>query len=109
MSVGLGTETPQFDLPGVDGQNHSLGSYGDAEALVLVQSCNHCPYVQAWEGRLSAIARDYAARGSAGTRRGANAGSVPVRPRPEARLPRGDRRLARRGRGEPAVLARRPR
>jgi peroxiredoxin len=28
-----------------------------------VQSCNHCPYVQAWEGRLSAIASDYADRG----------------------------------------------
>jgi peroxiredoxin len=62
MSVGLGTEAPQFDLPGVDGQSHSLDSYGEAEALVLVQSCNHCPYVQAWEGRLSAIARDYADR-----------------------------------------------
>ena len=57
------TEAPQFDLPGVDGQNHSLGSYGEAEALVLVQSCNHCPYVQAWESRLSAIARDFADRG----------------------------------------------
>jgi peroxiredoxin len=63
MSVTLGTEAPQFDLPGVDGQNHSLGSYADADVLVLVQSCNHCPYVQAWEGRLSAIASDYADRG----------------------------------------------
>ena len=63
MSVALGAEAPQFDLPGVDGQNHSLDSYGDAEALVLIQSCNHCPYVQAWEDRMSALARDYADRG----------------------------------------------
>jgi peroxiredoxin len=63
MSVGLGTEVPQFDLPGVDGRNRSLDSYGGAAALVLVQSCNHCPYVQAWEDRLSAVARDYADRG----------------------------------------------
>ena len=63
MSVAIGTEAPRFDLPGVDGQNHSLDSYGEAEVLVLVQSCNHCPYVQAWEDRLSAIARDYAGRG----------------------------------------------
>ena len=63
MSVGLGTKAPQFDLPGVDGQNHSLDSYAEADVLVLVQSCNHCPYVQAWEGRLSAIAIDYADRG----------------------------------------------
>ena len=63
MSTIIGAEVPQFDLPGVDGQNHSLDSYADADALVLVQSCNHCPYVQAWEGRLSAIANDYAGRG----------------------------------------------
>lgn len=64
MSTIIGAEAPQFDLPGVDGQNHSLDSYADADALVLVQSCNHCPYVQAWEGRLSAIASDYAGRGA---------------------------------------------
>ena len=63
MSTALGAEAPQFDLPGVDGQSHSLDSYADANVLVLVQSCNHCPYVQAWEGRLSAIASDYADRG----------------------------------------------
>jgi peroxiredoxin len=63
MSVGLGTEAPQFDLPGVDGQNHSLDSYADGDVLVLVQSCNHCPYVQAWDQRLNTVARDYADRG----------------------------------------------
>ena len=63
MSTAIGAEAPQFDLPGVDGQNHSLDSYADADALVLVQSCNHCPYVQAWEGRLSTIASDYGDRG----------------------------------------------
>ena len=63
MSIALGAEAPQFDLPGVDGQNHSIDSYAEADVLVLVQSCNHCPYVQAWEGRLSAIASDYADRG----------------------------------------------
>ena len=63
MSVGLGTEAPQFDLPGVDGVNHSLDSYADADVLVLVQSCNHCPYVQAWDQRLNTVARDYADRG----------------------------------------------
>lgn len=64
MTLALGTDAPQFDLPGVDGQTHSLDSYADAKALVLVQSCNHCPYVQAWENRLIAIASDYADRGA---------------------------------------------
>ena len=44
-------------------REHTLESYGDVDVLVLVQSCNHCPYVQAWEGRMKAIQRDYADRG----------------------------------------------
>jgi peroxiredoxin len=63
MTPALGTDTPAFDLPGVDGRNHTLDDYADAEALALVQSCNHCPYVQAWEGRMMAIQRDYGDRG----------------------------------------------
>ncbi len=57
------TTAPAFDLPGVDGRNHALDDYADAQVLVLVQSCNHCPYVLAWEGRLNDLARTYADRG----------------------------------------------
>jgi peroxiredoxin len=54
---------PIFDLPGVDGRNHSLDEYTDVPVLVLVQSCNHCPYVLAWEGRINALQRQYGDRG----------------------------------------------
>ena len=54
---------PTFDLPGVDGRRHSLEEYTDVPVLVLVQSCNHCPYVLAWEGRINALQREYADRG----------------------------------------------
>jgi peroxiredoxin len=63
MSLALGSPAPDFALPGVDGATHTLADYADAKALVLVQSCNHCPYVLAWEDRLAAIAVDYAGRG----------------------------------------------
>ena len=63
MTLALGSQAPAFDLPGVDGRNHSLDEYADAPALAVVWSCNHCPYVQAWEGRMVAIQRDYADRG----------------------------------------------
>lgn len=62
MTLPLSEPAPSFSLPGVDGRNHALADYGSAEALVLVQSCNHCPYVQAWEGRLKAIQSDYGDR-----------------------------------------------
>jgi peroxiredoxin len=63
MTLTLGTETPAFELPGVDGRTHSLADYRDARLLALIQSCNHCPYVRAWEERLIAIQRDYLDRG----------------------------------------------
>jgi peroxiredoxin len=63
MSISLGQAAPSFTLPGVDGQQHSLEDYAGSDLLVLVQSCNHCPYVLAWEGRMIAIQRDYADRG----------------------------------------------
>ncbi len=63
MTVMLGTEAPTFDLPGVDGERHRIEDYADAPLLALVQSCNHCPYVQAWEGRMMAIQTGYEDRG----------------------------------------------
>jgi len=61
--LALGGHAPGFDLPGVDGRRHSLDDYADAAALVLIQSCNHCPYVIGWEPRMNAIQRDYGERG----------------------------------------------
>jgi len=63
MSLALGSSAPDFALTGIDGSEHSLASYDGAELLVLIQSCNHCPYVLAWEGRMIAITRDYERRG----------------------------------------------
>lgn len=54
---------PSFELPGVDGRHHSLEEYAGVPVLVLVQLCNHCPYVLAWEGRIDALQRGYADRG----------------------------------------------
>lgn len=63
MRLALGAEAPSFDLRGVDGRSHSLADYGQEPLVALIQSCNHCPYVRAWEQRMVAIQRDYADRG----------------------------------------------
>ncbi|TML14188.1 MAG: thioredoxin family protein [Actinobacteria bacterium] len=65
MTIALATEAPVFDLPGVDGRQHSLDDYADKPALAVVWSCNHCPYVQAWEGRMIALQREFGDRGLA--------------------------------------------
>jgi len=63
MTIALATEAPPFDLPGIDGQQHSLDEYGQVPALAVVWSCNHCPYVQAWEGRMIELQHEYGDRG----------------------------------------------
>jgi peroxiredoxin len=63
MSTALDQQPPDFALDGVDGAVHTLASYNEANALVLVQWCNHCPYVIGWEERLNDVQRDYADRG----------------------------------------------
>ncbi len=58
----LEARAPDFSLPGVDGKTYSLASFS-SKILVVVFTCNHCPYVVAWEDRLIAIQREYGPRG----------------------------------------------
>lgn len=68
--IELGTDAPAFDLPitnpGVDDRTkptRSLSDYDDARVLVIVFTCNHCPYAKHVEGALIRFAHDYAERG----------------------------------------------
>ena len=63
--MALGTPAPSFSLSGIDGQTHSLESFADSEVLVVVFTCNHCPYAKAVESRLVELQRDYQDRGVA--------------------------------------------
>lgn len=47
VTIPLGTPIFPFNLPSVDGQNYSPDSFKDAKVLVVVFSCNHCPYAKA--------------------------------------------------------------
>jgi peroxiredoxin len=62
-TLSIGSKIPSFSLPGVDGKEYSLDSFADKKALVVIFSCNHCPYVQAYEDRMVAIQRDYQDKG----------------------------------------------
>jgi len=65
-NVTIGNAATAFELPGVDGQTHSLaGISAGKKATAVVFMCNHCPYVLAWMDRVMAIAKDYADQGVA--------------------------------------------
>jgi len=40
-------QAKDFDLPGVDGRRHTIGSVRGAKGLLVMFICNHCPYVKA--------------------------------------------------------------
>ena len=66
----LGTEAPGFALPAATpdtagGDRRALADYADAEALLVVFTCNHCPYAVAVEDRLIDLAARAAERGVA--------------------------------------------
>ena len=61
----LGSALIPFSLPGTDGKTYSDASFKDARVLVVIFTCNHCPYAKAVEDRLVAIQRDYRDKGVA--------------------------------------------
>lgn len=63
MTLQIGEKAIPFELPGVDGRTYSLDDYRDKEAVAVIFSCNHCPYVRAWEDRMVQIQADYAPKG----------------------------------------------
>jgi peroxiredoxin len=65
FTLQLGQAAPDFDLPGVDGKRYSLASFKDAKVLLVVFSCNHCPFVVGSEDRMIRLYRDFQGRGVA--------------------------------------------
>lgn len=65
LALPLGTGLIPFSLPGVDGKNYTVDNFRDAKVLVVVFTCNHCPYAQAAEPFLLDLAQHYQSQGVA--------------------------------------------
>ncbi len=63
FTLEIGQQAPDFDLPGVDGKKYSLANFKEAPVLIVVFSCNHCPYVVGSEDRMIRLANDFSGRG----------------------------------------------
>lgn len=56
----IGETAPDFELPGIDGNRHSLASVKDAngntpKGYIVTFTCNTCPYAEGYEERLAAL------------------------------------------------------
>ena len=54
-----GDEAPDFELPDTNGETRSIDDFADHKALLVVFTCNHCPYARAKFDTLNRLAGDY--------------------------------------------------
>src|SRR5450432_1397368 len=59
-TLKIGSAAPDFNLISVDEKSYNLASFKNAQVLVVIFTCNHCPTAQAYEDRIIKLTSDYA-------------------------------------------------
>ena len=59
----VGDMATDFKLKNVDGKLVSLSDYKKAKGYIVVFTCNHCPFAQAYEQRIINLHNKYAPKG----------------------------------------------
>ena len=60
--IQIGSLAPDFNLKATDNNFYKLSSFSDKKILIVMFTCNHCPFVKAYEDRLISIQEDYSNR-----------------------------------------------
>ena len=59
----INDEAKDFELKNVDGRPVSMKDFKDAKGFIVIFTCNHCPFSVAYEDRIIALDKKYAAIG----------------------------------------------
>src|SRR5262245_3632610 len=62
-TLTIGSPLPSFSLPGIDGKTYTDQSFNDANLLMLVFTCPHCPTAQAYQERIKQLVAQYSPKG----------------------------------------------
>lgn len=57
----IGDVAPDFNLKNINGKMVSLAKNKKANGFIVIFTCNHCPYAKAYEDRIIALDKKYAA------------------------------------------------
>jgi len=65
VNAGLkpGDNAVEFSLKNVDGTTVSLSDYSDQKGVIVIFTCNPCPFAKAYEQRIIALHQSYASQG----------------------------------------------
>ncbi len=59
----VGDKVDGFKLKNIDNSMVSLSDYNDAKGVIVVFTCNHCPYSKMYEDRIIALDKKYKEKG----------------------------------------------
>ncbi len=64
-SLKLGDKAPMTGtkMKNVDGKQLSIADVTGKNGTLVIFTCNHCPFVKAWEARIAALGNEYSKRG----------------------------------------------
>lgn len=63
QSYSIGDKIKPFELKNVDGKMIKLSDYQTQKGVILIFTCNHCPYSQAYEQRIIDLDKKYKSLG----------------------------------------------
>ena len=63
QGLNIGDLAPSFNLKNIDDKMVSLESYADQKGVIVIFTCNHCPFSVAYEDRIIAIDQAYKTKG----------------------------------------------
>jgi peroxiredoxin len=63
LAIGEGIPSKDHKLKNVDGKEITLAEKAGEKGTLVVFTCNHCPYVKAWEDRIAALGNEYSKKG----------------------------------------------
>ncbi len=63
QGYNIGDVVDNFSLKNIDGKTVSLDDYKDQKGVIVIFTCNHCPYSKMYEDRIIALDKAYKTKG----------------------------------------------
>jgi len=63
QTLAIGSPAPEFSLPGIDGKTYTLKDFASSKILLIVFTCNHCPFAKLYQERMNELNATYSPKG----------------------------------------------